>query len=82
MLSCSLSALPSPAVVDCERWGVEEEVAMDVDISEEEQLLLISAVQSARGTITLATPTHSFGIPQESPIDYSVSGHYLLLLSS
>ena len=46
---------------------------MDVDVSEEEQLLLISAVQSARGTITQASPTHSFGIPQETPVDYSVS---------
>lgn len=61
----------TPAVVESERWGVEEEVAMDVDISEEEQQVLISAVQSARSTITLATPTQSFGIPQESPVDYS-----------
>lgn len=47
---------------------------MDVDISEEEQQVLISAVQSARSIITLATPTQSFGIPQESAVDYSVSG--------
>lgn len=58
--------------MECERWGGEEEVAMDIDLSEEEQLLLISQVLSARSTLTPSTSLDGWGLPQET-VDYSVS---------
>ena len=60
--------------MECERWEREEEVAMDVDLSEVEQLQLLSEIKSARSTMVPPSSLESFGIPQDpSPATLPVS---------
>lgn len=60
--------------MECERWETEEEVAMDVDITEVEQLQLISEVKFARSTMVPPSSLESFGVPQDpSPATLPVS---------
>jgi len=47
---------------------------MDVDVSETEQLQLISQIQSTRDSILPTSSLESFGIPQDaSPVTFCVS---------
>jgi len=67
--------------MECERWETEEEVAMDVDITEVEQLQLISEVKFARSTMVPPSSLESFGIPQDpSPATLPVSHEGLTLV--
>ena len=69
-----LTASITEEAMECERWGTEEEVAMDVDVSETEQLQLISQIQSTRDSILPTSSLESFGIPQDaSPATFCVS---------
>ena len=58
-----------------EKWGEDEEVAMDVDLTEEEQIEFISQIHTTRKTLS---PSHTlkenFGLQQVAPsaVDYSV----------
>ena len=49
--SSTSAASITEEAMECEKWGTEEEVAMDVDVSETEQLQLISEIHSTRDSI-------------------------------
>ena len=61
--------------MEVERWGEEEEVAMDIDVSQED----IADMRSVRDTITSPSQLHieSFGIPADYTNDYTVSLYYV-----
>ena len=39
--------------MECERWGRNEEVEMDVDLTVEEELGLLSEISQTRGTLAI-----------------------------
>ena len=61
--------------METERWGDEEEIGMDVDMTEEEQLALITEINSTRNHLTLASSLESFGdhTTEPLPLVHSVS---------
>lgn len=59
--------------MECERWGEEDEVEMDVDVSAEEELHFISEISRARGTLTLDSPATLQAVSSAKTTDYTVS---------
>ena len=57
--------------MEVERWGEEEEVAMDIDVAQED----IAEMELVRKALTSPTKisVESFGIPADYTNDYSVS---------
>ena len=41
--------------MECERWAEDEEVAMDVDLSVEEEQQLLSVISHTRGSLQLSS---------------------------
>lgn len=61
--------------MECERWGADEEVAMDVDFSVEEELHLLSEITHTRCKLAV-NPASSSSLAQASatgPSCYTVS---------
>ena len=61
--------------MEVERWGEEEEIAMDIDVSQED----IAEMKLVRSNFSSPSQLHieSFGIPSDYTNDYSVSSLYL-----
>ena len=57
--------------MEVERWGEEEEVAMDIDVSQAD----IAEIKSVRNTVSSPSQLRieSFGIPADYTNDFSVS---------
>ena len=65
--------------METEKWGEDEQVAMDVDMSEEDQLLMISEVQQARGSIVATTSSSGLEQLYSGAVDFSVSLYCLVV---
>ena len=61
--------------MEVERWGEEEEIAMDIDVSQED----IAEMKLVHSSFSSPSQLHieSFGIPSDYTNDYSVSSLYL-----
>ena len=57
--------------MECERWGEEDEVEMDVDLSVEEESHIMSEIAHKRDTLTLQSPVTFQPMPVAS--GYAVS---------
>lgn len=51
--------------MECERWASNEEVEMDVDLTVEEELSLLSEISQTRGTLAI---NPSLQQPESSPV--------------
>ena len=50
--------------MECERWGADEGVEMDVDLNAEEELCMLSEISHTRGRIMFSTaPSTSLQLP-------------------
>ena len=72
--------------VECERWGEDEEVEMDVDLSPELMEELLVQISSAREMLTFSTSVDVFNVSSNSiPFLYAVSrmcGYILICCST
>ena len=70
-LECGLCGTDMEEAMEVERWGEEEEVAMDIDVSQED----IAEMKLVRRSLSSPLQLHieSFGIPADYVNDYSVS---------
>ena len=64
--------------MEVERWGEEEEVAMDVDVSEAD----MAAMKAVRENLPPSSNLDlgAFGVPRDYTNDYSVSGNLCLFV--
>ena len=77
---CLCVAADMEEAMEVERWGEEEEVAMDIDVSQED----IAEMKLVRSSLSATSQFHmeSFGIPADYANDYSVSYLFRSLPSS
>lgn len=59
--------------MECERWGADEEVEMDVDLSVEEELHLLSELSHTRGKLAVSVPPTLLPAAASAPSQYTVS---------
>lgn len=50
-------------MMECERWGADEGVEMDIDLSAEEELCMLSEISHTRGRIMFGTASTSLQLP-------------------
>lgn len=58
--------------MECERWGEDEEVGMDIDLSVEEESHLLSEISQARTTLTINSPASLQPQASTSSASYAV----------
>ncbi len=68
----SPTVVPSPVVEEMEWELGMQEVEMDVDLTEEEQAVVMAELQRVRGEIKPGSTPDDLGLPQD-PGNYSVS---------